>query len=130
MSEDNKALIRELFAAYSAHDVEAAASRIDPSCNGGGAEGFRKELTAFLGSFPDLTVTLEDILAEGDKVASRITMHATHTGPLFGIPPTGRPVVMKANHVFRCANGKVVQRHGQTDRLEVMTQIGMKVVPK
>jgi predicted ester cyclase len=126
----NKALIRDFMAAWGRRDVEATCAHVDASCNGGGAAGLREEMTAFLTAFPDLELTLEDILAEDDRVATRITMKGTHTGVLFGIPPTGRPVVMKANHIFRCDGGKIVQRHGQMDRLEVMKQIGMKVVPE
>jgi predicted ester cyclase len=79
---------------------------------------------------PDVAITLEDMLAETDRVATRVTMRGTHQGPLGGVPATGKPVVMKANHIFRCDNGKIVQRHGQMDRLEVMTQLGMKLVPQ
>ncbi|HYV96764.1 MAG TPA: ester cyclase [Gemmatimonadaceae bacterium] len=128
--EANKALIRELFAAWSAHDVPRAAACVADECNGGGRAGFTTEMTAFLAAFPDLNVTVEDILAEGDRVATRVTMRATQQGEISGVAPTGRPVVMKANHIFRCANGLIVQRHGQMDRLEVMMQLGLRIDPQ
>ena len=56
----------------------------------------------FLGAFPDLAITVEDMLAEDDRVATRVTMRGTHHGPLAGVAPTGKAVVMKANHIFRC----------------------------
>lgn len=128
MSEHNKALVQELFAAWSAHDIERAGACIGEACNGGGQEGFRRELTAFLAAFPDMQVSLEDILAEGDKVATRITLRGTHQGVFAGIPVTGKAVVIKANHIFRLQQGQIVQRHGQMDRLELMTQLGMRLV--
>lgn len=126
---ENKAVVRELFAAWSAHDVAGASAYIGEACNGGGREGFRRELTAFLAAFPDIQVSLEDILGEDDQVATRITMRGTHQGPFAGIPATGKAVLMKANHIFRLEQGRIIQRHGQMDRLELMTQLGMKLVP-
>ena len=125
----NVDLVQELFAAWNAHDVGRAATCIAESCNGGGHEGFRRELTAFLAAFPDMTVTIEDIFGGADKVATRTIMRGTHRSAMFGIAPTGRTVVMKANHIFRCEDGRIVLRHGQMDRLEVMMQLGMKLVP-
>jgi predicted ester cyclase len=121
--------VYELFDAWNAHDIDRACKCIDDTCNGGGPDGFRRELAAFLTAFPDLEITLEDHVSERDRVATRVTMSATHRGVLSGVAPTGRRVVMKANHIFRCAGGKIVQRHGQMDRLEVMVQLGMRLVP-
>lgn len=129
MLEENKALITDLFAAWNAHDVDGVAACIGDGCNGGGPEGIRRELTAFLLAFPDMTVSVEDMLAEGDRVATRTVIRGTHRGPLNGIAPTGRQATMKANHLFRCQAGKIIQRHGQMDRLELMMQLGMTLVP-
>lgn len=129
MLEQNKALVRELFAAWNAHDVDRVAACIGDRCNGGGADGIRRELAAFLTAFPDVTVTVEDLLAEDDRVATRTVLRGTHRGPFSGIAPTGRAATMKANHIFRCEDGKIVQRHGQMDRLELMVQLGMTLVP-
>ena len=87
-----------------------------------------RELTAFLAACPDLHITLEDKLAEEDRVATRVTMHGTHRGALFGVPTSGKPVVMKAHHILRLEAGLIVQQHGQMDRLELMWQIGTKLV--
>jgi predicted ester cyclase len=126
---NNKHLVQEFLEAWNAHDVDRACACIGDTCNGGGHEGARRELTAFLGAFPDLAITLEEILAEDDRVATRITMRATHKGQFGQIVPTGKPVVMKASHIFHCADGRIVQRYGQMDRLELMQQLGMKLVP-
>jgi steroid delta-isomerase-like uncharacterized protein len=127
--EHNKQVVQQLFAAWNAGEIDTASNLISTECNGGGLEGFRRELEAFLQAFPDLQSTLEDLLAEGDKVASRVTMRGTHRGSLFGIPATSKSVTMKANHIFWLEHGRIVQRHGQMDRLELMQQLGMKLVP-
>ncbi len=129
MVESHKSLVKTLFSAWDAHEIDRAAACFAEGCNAGGREGFRRELTGFLAAFPDLSVTLEDILAEDDRVATRTTLSGTHRGALGAIAATGKTVVMKANHIFRCENGEIVQRHGQMDRLELMTQLGMKLVP-
>jgi predicted ester cyclase len=127
--ERNKRVVQELFAAWTAGEIETASNLISSECNGGGLDGFKRELEVFMVAFPDLQITLEDLLAEGDKVASRVTMRGTHQGALFGIPATGKSVSMKANHIFWLEHGRIVQRHGQMDRLELMTQLGMRLVP-
>lgn len=127
--EANKNVVRQLFEAWNAGELETASQLISPECNGGGIDGFKRELTAFLTAFPDLQITLEDILAENNRVATRVTMRGTHQGTLFGIPATGKNALMKANHIFMLEDNKITQRHGQMDRLELMTQLGMKLVP-
>ena len=128
MSEANKATIRQFFMAWNAHDIEQATALIDPSCNGGGPEGARRELEAFFKAFPDLSVTLEDIFAEGEKVATRSIMRGTQQGDFMGAVASGRIAQMKAHHIFKLQHGQIVQRLGQMDRLEVMQQLGMKLV--
>ena len=125
----NEAIIRELFDAWNTHDVDRATALIDESCNVGGREGFRRELAAMFVAFPDVQVTVEDMLSDGDKVATRATIRGTQQGVLSGIQPTGKPVVMKANHIFHLKDGRITQRHGQADKLEVAMQLGMKLVP-
>ncbi|MCX7784156.1 MAG: ester cyclase [Meiothermus sp.] len=127
-SEANKGIIRQFFAAWNAHDVERAIALIDPGCNGGGFEGARREFEAFFKAFPDLEVSLEVILAEEDRVVTRCHMHGTQQGDFMGVPASGRRAEMKAHHIFKLQDGQIVQRLGQMDRLEVMQQLGMKLV--
>jgi steroid delta-isomerase-like uncharacterized protein len=129
LQEQNKAVVRQLFEAWNTGELETASQLISPNCNGGGNDGFKRELMAFLSAFPDLQITLEDILSESNRVATRVTMRGTHQGTLFGLPATGKSAVMKANHFFVLEHKKIVQRHGQMDRLELMTRLGMKLVP-
>ncbi len=124
----SKAIIQQFFAAWNAHDIALATSLIAEGCNGGGPEGAGRELEAFFRAFPDLEVSLEIILAEGDQVATRSLMRGSQSGDFMGVQATGRSAQMRAHHFFRLENGKIVSRLGQMDRLEVMQQLGMKLV--
>ena len=76
---------------------------------------------------PDMRYTVEDIIAEGDKVVYRLTWHATHQGEFMGFPPTGNTLMFTEIHVNRIAEGRIVERWSQVDRLGLMRQLG--VVP-
>jgi steroid delta-isomerase-like uncharacterized protein len=89
--------------------------------------GFKQLLPMFRAAFPDMRGTVEDLIAEGDKVVDRMTFQATHQGELMGIPPTGNTVTVTEMHISRIAEGKIVERWGQTDMLGMMQQLG--VVP-
>jgi steroid delta-isomerase-like uncharacterized protein len=77
-------------------------------------------------AFPDMQVKLEDILAEGDKVACRWTATATHKGEFMGIPATNKQVTITGIHIDRIAGGKIVEPWNYSDMMEVMQQLGMK----
>jgi steroid delta-isomerase-like uncharacterized protein len=89
-----------------------------------GREGHRQILAAFRSAFPDLHVTTEDIVAEGDKVVTRWTARGTHQGELMGIAPTGKEVTIKGIDVLRIAGGKMVERWAEYNDLELMQQLG------
>lgn len=127
--EENKATIQQFFSAWNAHDTALAISLVGEQCNGGGPEGARREFEGFFRAFPDLEVSLETILAEGDLVATRSLMQGTQAADFMGAPSRGKTAQMKAHHIFRLEDGKIVSRLGQMDRLEVMQQLGMKLVP-
>ncbi len=91
-------------------------------------EGHKQILAAFRSAFPDLSVTTDDIIAEGDKVVSRWTARGTHEGELMGIAPTGKEVTITGIDVLRIAEGKVVERWAEYDALGMMQQLG--VVPE
>ena len=78
----------------------------------------------FRAAFPDMRYTVEDMVAEGDKVVDRISWQATHLGEMMGIPPTGNTVRVTALHMSRIAEGKIVERWGQPDMLGMMQQLG------
>lgn len=94
-----------------------------------GREGHKQILAAFRSAFPDLSVTTDDIIAEGDKVVSRWTARGTHRGELMGIPPSGNEVTFTGIDVLRIAEGKVLERWAEGNDLEVMQQIGAIPAP-
>jgi predicted ester cyclase len=87
-------------------------------------EGFKQLLPALPQAFPDVLFEVEDLVAEGDKVAFRLIWTATHQGEFFGIPPTGTRATVTEMHMFRIADGKVVERWGEWDALGLMQQLG------
>jgi len=90
-----------------------------------GREGFKQSATAMRAAFPDLHFTNEQMIAEGDMVAHRYTMHGTHTGSFLGLPPTGRAITMRGIDLLRFVDGKVVDRWARTDDLGLMQQLGL-----
>ena len=73
---------------------------------------------------PDMSQTLEDMIAEGDKVVDRLRWQATHQGPFMGIPPSGNTLTMTEIHINRIAGGRIVERWAEVDRLSLMQQLG------
>ena len=74
--------------------------------------------------FPDIQWTLEEMVAENDKVAARFIMRGTHQGTFFGVPPTGKKIEVQAMNLYRLSNGKFVEERGQPDMLGLLQQIG------
>lgn len=75
----------------------------------GGVEAFKETIMAFRTSFPDLHFTVEEIIAEGDKVAYRWTAQGTHQGAFAGIAPTGKTITASGITILHIVNGKVVK---------------------
>jgi len=96
------------------------------TCEDMGLEDFKKHLSESFSAFPDLHFTLNDMVAEGSKVASRFTMSGTHTGGFSGIPPTNRRFSLWAINVIRIVNGKAVEEWERYDTLGMMQQLGLK----
>jgi steroid delta-isomerase-like uncharacterized protein len=94
-----------------------------------GAEAFKTFLAEFFVGLPDVTVTIDDTLAEGDKVAVRWTIRGTHKGTLLGFPATGRPVQISGITFYRITGGKVVEETGIGNTLGLLQQIGAVVAP-
>jgi predicted ester cyclase len=94
-----------------------------------GLEGFKQFFKMFRAAFPDLHFTVEDMLAEGDKVTSRITIRGTHQREFMDMAPTGRQIQVAAIDICRFADGKMVEHWGQTDTLGMMEQLGVIAVP-
>lgn len=84
---------------------------------------FRAFYKNLRGTFPDLHLTIEDVIAEGDKVVARLTMEGTHMGSLLA-PATGRSVTFTGTVIARIANGKIAESWNNLDQLGMLRQIG------
>ena len=80
-------------------------------------------------AFPDLNATIDDIVAEGDKVVIRWTMRGTNHGEFMGAPATGKSVSVGVIEILRVAGGQVVERWGQSDFMGMMQQLGLMPAP-
>ncbi len=89
----------------------------------------RQLVAMFRTAFPDLHVTFEQELADGDCVIHRGYITGTHQGEFQGIPPTGKQVKMKSIDIWRIANGKAVENWVQFDMLGLMQQLGVIPAP-
>jgi steroid delta-isomerase-like uncharacterized protein len=90
-----------------------------------GREGIEETLVAYRAAFPNLTLTNDDIVVGSDRVVLRWTARGTHEGELMGIPASGAEVTMTGIDILRVENGKVVERWGEFNGLELMQQIGV-----
>lgn len=90
-----------------------------------GPEGYKETIRMFRSAFPDLEVTIEDSIAEGDKVVLRVSQSGTHEGELMGIEPTGQYVETTGIVIGRAEDGKAVEEWAQLDNLGMMQQLGV-----
>lgn len=133
--EENKNIVRRYQETYNTKDFEAlaevlAADVITPNIISGmppGREGAIKVHQTTLLGMPDYYTTIEDLIAEGDKVVARVTMTGTHTGNFYGIAPTGRRVNLTSIYIVRIADGKIVEHWGEEDGVAVLKQLGFKI---
>ncbi len=140
MSEQNKALARRaieelwnrgnyaLIDEFVASDFVIHAST--PAAEIHGPEEAKQFLTMLHAAFPDIHFTIEDQVAEGDKVSTRWTAVATHMGEFQGIPPTGKRVRLAGMDIDRIANGKVVECWEHSDELGLLQQLGALPAPE
>ncbi|MBA7613336.1 hypothetical protein ES703_20583 [subsurface metagenome] len=91
-----------------------------------GLEGFKRFQAESLGAFADMNCTIEDMVAEGDKVAVRWAWSGSHTGEYMGIAPTGKRVTMTGVSIIHIVGGKIVEEWDESDNLGFMTQLGAK----
>ena len=92
-----------------------------------GREPAKQLISRFLSAFPDGRYTIEDMIAEGDRVVVRQTFRGTHQGDFMGIAPTGKQVTVTEIEIFRVANGRGVENWTNSDDLGLLQQLG--VVP-
>ncbi len=121
-AEENKAVVRREQEELWNHtgSLDAAEVIFAPDY----AEAAKQEAADFRQGFPDVESTIEDLIAEGDKVVARWTSHATHQGEYMGIPPTGNRVDFTGISVYRIEGGKIAQSWTAEDELGLLRQIG------
>jgi steroid delta-isomerase-like uncharacterized protein len=129
MPEENKALVRRLVDELQVqHDLSA----IDRYCSTefvdhddeSDREASKAFFQMFFSAFPDLRAEIHDQIAEGDKVVTRKTFHATHKGEFFGVPPSGREINVQVIDILRVVDGKITDHWSGMDMMALMQQIG------
>jgi steroid delta-isomerase-like uncharacterized protein len=134
--EENKNIVRRYQEIYNSNNLDAllevvSEDLLTPKIMPGippGIEGAKAAHQIMLAGFPDYQTTIEDLIAEGDKVVARVTMTGTHTGDFMGIPPTGKHISFIGIYVVKIADGKIVEHWGEEDGVSLMQQLG--VMPK
>ena len=127
-SEENKTVVRREQEDLWNHtgNLDAAEELFAPEQ----AKAAKQEAADFRRGFPDVVSTIEDLLAEGDKVVARWRSRATHQGEYMGIPPTGKEVEFTGISVYRIERGKIAESWNVEDKLGLMWQIGAIAEPE
>lgn len=133
----NKATVRRFQDAASTGDLEVLARTIDEVAapdvlirtpvpvEATGAEALKEVFGKLLRAFPDLHITIEDLIEEGDKVVSRNTVTGTNLGEYMGRPPTGKTVTYNEIFVLRFVDGRIAETWGVVDVLSQLKQLGV-----
>jgi steroid delta-isomerase-like uncharacterized protein len=137
-AEENKRAFRRTYEeVFNQGTLAVADEVVAPDCvdheehpgNVPGPEAVRTVARMLRTAFPDLHFTIEELIAEGDLVAGRLTMRGTHDGPLMGMPPTGRQVEQAHMHFVRFRDGKAVEHWGVRDDVGLLRQLGLMPEP-
>jgi predicted ester cyclase len=136
--EENKAIVRRFFEELLSTDNFSVADEIlapdfrfyfagspDPMDH----QSYKEFLVMRRAAFPDRHFTVEEMVAEGDKVSARFTMRGTHEGEMRGIAPTGKAVIMTGIDIIRLREGKMVEDRVEVDQLGMMQQLGVIPAP-
>jgi steroid delta-isomerase-like uncharacterized protein len=131
--EGNKGLVRRYFDAINAGQLDVLTTELlapdfrlhfdsMPELDLEGAAGF---FGGFVSAFPGIDHSIEDQLAEGDRVATRIVVRGTHAGDLMGLPPTGKDIEINAINIHRIVDGRIAEMWIVSDGLGMMRQLGV-----
>jgi steroid delta-isomerase-like uncharacterized protein len=136
MAQENEKVIRRWFDEVWNHGSEAAIDELfasDGVAHGlndadgqplRGPENFKVLQRAFLAAYPDLTITIEDTITEGDKIAARCTVRATHTGDGLGLTPTNQPIEFTGLTFVKIKDGQIVEAWNEFDFMKMYSQVG------
>jgi steroid delta-isomerase-like uncharacterized protein len=133
----NKALVRRFFDEFNQGNIDAmmemiSSDGVDHSLPPGfppGPTGVRQLIMMYRAGFPDLRSEVEDMIAEDDKVVSRLTSTGTNTGEFMGMPATGKAITITEIHILRCEDGKLTEHWSNADNLGMMQQLGVIPMP-
>ncbi|HZJ26463.1 MAG TPA: ester cyclase [Acidimicrobiia bacterium] len=134
MSEENIAIVRRLTEeGFVGGKIEVIDDLVAENCvdhdpmpeQPAGREGQRGVCQMVVSGLSDRTVANHYLVAAGDTVTESWTFHGTHTGDFMGVPATGRQIEIRGIEIWRCANGKIVERRGVLDTGAVMQQLGV-----
>ncbi len=138
-TEENKAIVQRLFEeVFNERRLDRADELVAPDYldhaavpgQGPGLEGAKQQRWAmYFAAIPDLHSTIDDLVAEGDKVVVRYTGEGTQQGELLGIPPTGKRFRFSGICIIRLAEGKIAENWEQDDLLGLMQQLGVLPPP-
>jgi predicted ester cyclase len=132
--KENKALVRRMYELWNRKELDKYLEVFAPGYvehypdRDTSLEQVIESGTMFCVAFPDVTSTIEDMVAEGDRVAFRVTHRGTHKGDFMGIAPTGNKIEMTNTAIFRIAGGKCAECWATMDELRLMQQLG--AIPK
>jgi steroid delta-isomerase-like uncharacterized protein len=132
----NKAVVQRLYTdIFNGDDPDALAELVAPTYVGydppdashpmRGPESLRQSAARMRVAFPDCRFAVDELLAEGERVAARVTLTGTHTGAFFDLAPTGKRLAITGTVVYRLEGGEIVASWGNWDNLGLMRQLGL-----
>jgi len=136
IEEENKAVVRNWFEdGWNKHNPDIidkyfAANYVNHGVATNSVDEWKQFVTPVLTAFPDIHFTVDDQIAEGDKVVTRWTFRATHQGEFMDVPATGKKVTVTGINISRHANGKYVEDWGNWDGLGLMKQLQTETTMK
>jgi predicted ester cyclase len=127
----NKAVVHRFHEGINRHDLSLIDEVVSPDFIqhsslpiSPGRQGLKEYFTRFWSAFPDARITIDDMLAEGDRVSIRATGRYTHKGPYLGVAPTNRSIVITRIAIFRVWGGMILEHCDEADRLGLLQQLG------
>ena len=136
-TEENKAIVHQFFEeGPSKGNLSIADTLLSPdfSIHGPlpaspGIKGIHEVITTCREAFEHLSVTIEDMVAEGDKVVARFTARGVHKGSFMDLPATGKPITLTGIEIFRIEDGKIIEIWAEANLFGLMQQLGIIPAP-
>jgi len=130
--ETNKAVVRRFIdEVFVAGRMDAVDELVAPDFvphswpgTGPGPAELKRAMKRVFAGLSDVSMAIEDMIAEDDRVAVRLTAHAVHTGEFMGMPASGKAYTIPEIHIFRIRDGRIAEHWGQADLLGMMRQLG------